>query len=31
VVVKSVCGYCFLRRGGVCVSTEIGSFTNYSG
>jgi hypothetical protein len=24
VVAKSVCGYCFLRRGGVCVSTEIG-------
>jgi uncharacterized membrane protein len=31
VVEKSVCGYSFLRRGGVCVSTEIGPFVNYPG
>jgi hypothetical protein len=31
VVAKSVCGYSFLRRGGVCVSTEIGPFVNYPG
>jgi hypothetical protein len=31
VVAKSVCGYSFLRRGGDCVSTEIGPFMNYSG